>query len=197
MSLEKIKEYILKDAQEEANKIKEEYENKSHQLLIEEEKKINLFLKENLDKIVREKEENKERMIFNLKSELNTKILQEKNLLLKSLFDLVLQHIANLEEKVYFQFFEETLKKTYSKEFNEIVLNERDKKRIKQNFIDNILKKEKIEGTLKISDQTAEISGGFILRGKKIMLDMSIDNTIFKLKEELEADVAKILFKGF
>lgn len=197
MSLEKIKESIIKDALAEANKIREDYENKSRQLLSDEEKKIDCFLKENLDKMIRAKEENKERMIFNLKSELNTKILEEKNLLLKSLFNSVGDHIAHLEEKAYLQFIEDGLRKSFTKDFNEIIFNERDKKRLNQNFINNLLKKEKFDGELKISEQTAEISGGFILKGEKVILDMSIENTISKLKEDLESEVSKILFKGF
>jgi len=77
----------------------------------------------------------------------------------------------------------------------EIILSPKDKQRISPGFIENINKKQKgIDGKIKLSEETKNISGGFILKSGDIEINNSFEAIIRMKREEVEAEVIKALF---
>lgn len=84
--------------------------------------------------------------------------------------------------------------------YYEVILNERDRERIGESLIKSF--KRKIVGKdlgdmpsrVSLSAQTADIGGGFIIKVGDVEINCSIESIISRLRPQLEAQVAKILF---
>lgn len=78
-----------------------------------------------------------------------------------------------------------------------LVLNEAGMKIIDEAFIKELnesLNAKGINGNIKLSSQTGEFNGGFILQKNGIEINNTYEALVDSLKEELEAEVASVLF---
>ncbi|MBE6608825.1 MAG: hypothetical protein E7633_09760 [Ruminococcaceae bacterium] len=76
-----------------------------------------------------------------------------------------------------------------------VILSETDKKRVSANMIKDASVLTSAEGkNLSVSDESASIDGGFILRCGEIEINCSIGLILSQLRDSLESDVYRILF---
>lgn len=79
----------------------------------------------------------------------------------------------------------------------EIILSNKDKKRLSNDFIGRInkgLSAKGKDGNIRISDDTGSFSGGFILRADDIEVNNSFDALLRMKHDEIELEVVNILF---
>ena len=187
MSVEAIVKRIIEEAEKEALKIKKEAEEKAEALLKESEEKARILKKEIIGKGKEEAEAKRKRKIIEANMEGKKEILLEKRAILKELFTRSLAQLKKMGEKEYLGLVKSLLANTPQE--GEIIISTQDK-RISKKFLQEL----KREG-LKISF-SREVQRGFILKGSEVIVDCSFETLLKVLEEDLEPEVAKILFSG-
>jgi len=175
---EKEKEVILRAAKSEALKLEKEAEEKSVKLKEKSGKEI-----EKLEKDVREQ--------ARIEAELQARndILKKKQELIDQVFNQTLQALGEQPEegrkKLLRKFLREAQAELGSK--MNILATKRDRGAMK----DLVKKYQKV----KLSKKLVRSRGGFIAASQEIEQDYTWDNVVSEKREELESEVAKILFR--
>ena len=190
MSLAQITEKIKKDAQGEADKIlAEARENAAVQLKKSEAEceSIRADFKARFDaerpEIFRRRE-----IVAGL--DINKMQLQAKRNLIADVYKTALEQLSNLSKDEYLAFCERLLDELGAKE-GELQLSA-DEKYIDKAWVDAYNKK--AGAALALSEEKADISGGFILEHDKIIANCSWDMLLQVAQEQKETDVIKRLF---
>ena len=122
-------------------------------------------------------------------------LLQEKQNLIGEVLEKAKETFLALPEAEYFDTLLALLKKNALSEQGEILLNERDRKRLPADFEKKAEEAAKAKGgSLRISEKTREIDGGLILVYEGIEQNCSVD-ALFETKIEMLQDkIQNILF---
>ncbi len=162
---------ILKDAENEAFKIREEETKKNDIKKAEFEKKIS----DDCEKILRMQE--------------GTDRQQARQILLKARREVIdeiiieaKESVINMQKDKYLEFLKTVLKNSKTDETGEILFAKKDIALIDDKFISEC---EKISSKLKVSKETADIEHGFIIRYGKIEQNCSIDSIFSSKHNEL------------
>lgn len=197
--IDKIKERILKEARDKADKNIENGKNEVLQIL-------NSAEKEALDKksiIIKKAEINadeiKKSMISIAESESRKAIFMHKQKILDDTFDKAMHKLCLVPLNEYLSMLEQIILSSVETGSEELILNQKDKDRIGESFIQNINKKleqKGLKGNIKISQTTVDILGGFVLKNGNIEFNNSFE-TLFRInKEYLEVEVYECLFSS-
>ena len=123
--------------------------------------------------------------------------LKAKQEIITSVFEKAITALNSLPAETYAKILCNMIISSVAKGNEEVVLSIRDKERLGKEFIDDINRKlaEKgLKGDLRLSEQTANINGGFILKSGDIEMNNSFDALIKMKRNELEPEIIKILF---
>lgn len=123
--------------------------------------------------------------------------LKAKQEIITSVFEKAITALNSLPAETYAKILCNMIISSVAKGNEEVVLSIRDKERLGKEFIDDINRKlaEKgLKGDLRLSEQTANINGGFILKSGEIEINNSFDTLIRMKRNELEPEIIKILF---
>jgi len=115
-------------------------------------------------------------------------ILEQKRQKVDLCFDKALEGLIRLEDGLYLRLAGNMLAAVKFSGKAEIIFSHNDKLRISAEFVRNI----NPEISLGFSD---ELRAGFILKGKGIRFDNSFEKILASRRQDLEPQVAKILFK--
>lgn len=97
--------------------------------------------------------------------------------------------IISLEDSAYWEFFARIAGKISAGEGSEVVLNAKDRARVPDTFLNAFS-----GGAVKLSDNSADISGGFLLKYGDVTVNCCVD-AIFENYGDALADIAgKVLF---
>lgn len=118
------------------------------------------------------------------------KLAKKREEILKTV-ELAKKHIVSLEDEIYFNKLLNLIKDYARSEEGTLLLGGADLKR-NIALLEAALKKENIN--IKIADNQADISGGFILKYGSIEYNLSIDAIIDEKKELIEDKINTILF---
>lgn len=122
-------------------------------------------------------------------------LLQEKQNLIGEVLEKAKETFLALPEAEYFDTLLALLKKNALSEQGEIVLNERDRKRLPADFEKKAEEAAKAKGgSLRISEKTREIDGGLILVYEGIEQNCSVDALFETNIEMLQDKIQNILF---
>ena len=122
-------------------------------------------------------------------------LLQEKQNLIGEVLEKAKETFLALPEAEYFDTLLALLKKNALSEQGEILLNERDRKRLPADFEKKAEEAAKAKGgSLRISEKTREIDGGLILVYEGIEQNCSVDALIETNIEMLQDKIQNILF---
>jgi V/A-type H+-transporting ATPase subunit E len=195
---DRIKSKILEDARAKAAEIealaKEEAGKIMDLALAEAAKKKEVML----EKARAEGAEAYRRIISTAGLEGRKKILKTKQDMVEAAFKKALEKVTSMPDKEYQRFLEDMVVSVSSKGTGEIVMSERDLKRIDKKFINNIntrLEKSGIKGNLTLSKETIKSSGGFILKSGDVEINSTLEIIFEMIRPECESDVVKILFQ--
>ncbi len=197
MALEGILEKIAKGAEENASAIREEGRLKRQEILSEAES----LARQASERILREANEKaeleKRRASVSAELERRREVLKKKQELIEECFQAALDELVNLPQEEYRALVRTMLLNLVSTGEEVVSVSPDDERKLGDDFIatiNDVLRKMNKKGDLKVQADSPAIRGGFILRTVDVEVDCSFGTLLAQLREELQSDVAKILF---
>lgn len=122
-------------------------------------------------------------------------LLKKKKEIMSDLINDAINEIVNKDTASYFEILLGLVSKSLLPEAGEIVLNDKDKKRLPDDFIfkANSIAESK-GGTLSLSSDTCDTIGGLVLRYGFIEINSTIEELMSDCHEELEDELINILW---
>lgn len=194
----KIKETILEEAKQEKEKIINEAKTQAKDIEAKYENQASQLLDSILEKARKAAEEKKRRIISMAELENRKALLKAKQEIIDEVFERAKEKIKALPDEQYQDLIADMLMKSIITGNEEIIISESDRQRITPEFIQEINKRLKDmgkQGNLRISDASRDMIGGFILKSKDVEINSTFDSLIKMEREELETEIAKILFE--
>lgn len=193
---EKIKDRILADARALSDKILEDARKEAQSITQNAEKEAFQKVTVMTEKAREEAVLIKQRFTAATGLEDRKKTLKARQDSVNEAFQAALQRLSDLPDAQYSQFLESILLNTAKEQACQIVLNQRDKTRLGDNFIRQM--NEKFDGMkkrtqLSLAEDTLKASGGFILRYGDMEVNCTLEILIAMARPELESEVAAIL----
>jgi V/A-type H+-transporting ATPase subunit E len=195
MNAEQVVEKILSDARSQADKIAAEASEKASTQESEMQSKLAIFRKESATLAENAANDRKLQMLATARMSVQRQQLTVKAKLLDEVFVQAREQIANMPDDQYKELISSLMEKAVETG-DELVLIGKDEKRIDNSLIKQINRKlgPGFKGNLSLSPESANISGGFILRRGKIQINVSTDVLLGQVREEIEMELAKSLF---
>jgi len=195
MDAEQVVQKILSEARSQADKIKaqanEEAAVQQEQLAGE----LAEFQKETDQKAKASAEDKIERMLAAARMETKKDLLAARVSLLDKVFQKVREQIKKLPKDRYQELIVSLMKKAVESGDEEVLIA------AGEDRIDNGLIKQvnaglepDIKGHLKLSNDTADIDGGFILKRGNIQVNASLEVLISQARQDLETELSQELF---
>jgi len=180
-NLENLTKKILDDASHKASNIIEEAETKSQELL-----NVNINEANNdkdimLDKAKRESILAKERIISNAELKARNDKLSAKQEVVDKVFNMAKDRFNNIGEEEFINFVKNNIKNLSLKGTEVLIVPER------------FLEKAKLTG-MRVSGEEF-INSGFLLKDNDLIFNYSFEALVDFLRENLEIEVAQMLFK--
>jgi V/A-type H+-transporting ATPase subunit E len=197
MSLEKIIERIKQDAQSQVGEIKDKASKEADKILQKASDEANSYKAQALENAKAEAQQRKQRLISSANLEFRKEILTEKQNAIDLAFQEAVNTLTRMNDEEYRQTIKKMLISSVQTGDEDLVLSVRDKTRINENFLKDVNKelvKAKKKGNLKISKDTYNILGGFVLRKGNIEINNSFESLFKSFRDDLEAEVSKVLF---
>lgn len=194
----KIKERILEEAKEEKQNIIENAKAQAQDIKKQYEQKAKEILNDILDKASKTAEEKKRRIHSMAQLENRKQFLQAKQQIIDEVFDRAKASLQNMPAEKYKNLIESMLLNSALSGNEELIISEHDKNRITPEFVQKINDKLRgmgKEGNIRISKTFGNMIGGFILKSQNLEINSTFDSLIDMEREELETEIAKILFE--
>jgi V/A-type H+-transporting ATPase subunit E len=137
------------------------------------------------------------RMISYAELEARKAKLQAKQEMVDEVFEKAVERLVSLPDSQYLKVLSDMIVRSINEGSAEVVLSEKDRKRLGGEFINSINKRLSAEGKkadIKLSSETRGIRGGFILKAGDIEINNSFEAIIRMQRDQLETEVVKTLF---
>lgn len=196
--VEKINEKILQDAELKKNEIMEKARLQAKEIQEKANQKAALRAKEISQKTINDISEKKRIINSIVELEMRKDILSAKQQSIETVFEKALDRMNNLDSEKYEQVVFDMLMASVETGEEEVIMSESGKKKISAGFIDKVNKALEAagkKGKVKISDETRNISGGFILLGHGVEVNNSFEAVTRLYRDEIEPKVAEIFFR--
>ena len=195
---ERISRRILSDAQSRAEGLLAEATEEASAIVAEAEKEAAKRKEQILERAQKETEEQKRRILGIAQLDARKEILVAKQEIIEEAFQQALKKLANLEEATYFRNLRQMLLASIRTGEEIIILSPRDKVRIPAKFWKDLEKELKATGRTgktSLGQESPEIEGGFILQSEGVEINNSFNALLSMQRDELEPEVAAMLFK--
>jgi V/A-type H+-transporting ATPase subunit E len=193
---EKLRQKILSDAEAEARKIIEEGETEARRIKEETGERTRKVAADFAEKARAQAEEYIRRQISLRELEARKAVLAEKGAVIDEVFKRALEELRKRDRKEGYAITRKLLLDAVDVGDEEIMLSPEDRKAIGASFVDALngdLRKAGKRGEVKISESTADIAGGFILKRGRAETNASFDTLLAMLRDDMETEVANIL----
>jgi V/A-type H+-transporting ATPase subunit E len=137
----------------------------------------------------------KSRMLAGARMELSKQYLAAKGVLLNKVFEMAADRVKGLSDKEYAELMGGLMEKAVETGDEEIVPGKTDA-RINGGLIKQVNRKlgPGFKGNLRLSNDKADIDGGFVLKRGNIKTNVSIEVLITMVRSELEMEIANEMF---
>ena len=180
------KEEFIKEAKEDGKKI-----------LDKKTVEAKIIEKNTIEKAERESVIRRERILSNAELKVRNEKLQSKQKVIENVLEKSLEKLSSLSKEEYLSYIKERILTLPIDGDEKIIINLKDKLLITEDFINEInselVKKGKL-GNLSLSDETRDFKAGFLLEKNGIETNNSFEALISSMKDELEYEVARVLF---
>lgn len=196
--IDRIKNQILQDAENERQKIIDDANKKAKELKDEAKKESEKIIADILKKATVTTEEKKRRAISMEHLEQRKSLLKAKQDLIDEVFNIAEKRLEKMPPEKYRDLIYNMMLKSVEMGNEEIIISEKDKEVINQALIDKVnesLNNQGKSGNLKLSTTYRDMIGGFILKTQDVEINSTFDSIIKQEREELETKIAKILFE--
>ena len=197
--IDKITSRILADAEAECAVVKKESDERCAAIRAENEKKAQDEYLRLVREGVKDTEQRVQRMARTARLEAKKSILGMKQETVSRAFDLARERIAELPERDYIAFLAREAADAAITGQEEVIFCERDRKSVGAKAVkaaNELLSARGVPGTLTLSDDTREMSGGLMLKQGDIEVNCTVDTLLDLSRGELAAQVAQVLFEG-
>lgn len=196
--LEKLKKKLITDAEAEASKIVEEGRAEAQRILAEAKKQVERIGGEYQAKAHQEASEHIRRQVSLRELEARKAILAEKGKIIDEVFQKALAELRERDRQSGFSITWKLLLDAIKTGDEEIILDAEDRKALPSDFIERLnrhLRDLGKRGEVKISQETHNHGGGFILRRGRTETNTTFATLLAMARDEIETDVARVLFE--
>lgn len=195
MKAEQVVEKILSQAQQEAQAILDQARSRIQQRRADLQGSRQNYAQQTEEKAKTAGEDKLARMLAAARMDLQKKRLAAKVDLLNEVFEKARQKINALPEEAYLDLMSRLIMKAVQTGDEEVLVGAQET-RLNQKCIKQINQKlgPGFKGNLRLSDEKADIDGGFILRRGKVRINASTGVLIDQMRQDLEIDLAAELF---
>ena len=190
MSIEKLTEKILSEAQEYADSAVAEAEIEGKELTSKAKEKANKILSDVQDKINIETKKVFNRRNSLARLETRKMILQAKQDAVNECFDKAIDELRNMDEGAYISFLADTLN-TIGVDGGEVVFNKKDAESIGERII---IRANESGKEFRMSEERIDARGGFKVVSGKVEISATLESMVENIREEITTDVANALF---
>lgn len=197
MSAEKITAKILADAQAEAQKIGEEAQKRAKEIISRAKREVGQIREEAQKEAQAQAVEEKKRVLSRAEMEVKRGSLKEKQVLIGKVFELALQRVEGMKGGEYSKLMEDLLLKAVEDGDEEVIISEETKGKLGGGFLERVNQRLRTggkKGEISLAEERRQIGSGFILRKGKKEVNCSFESLLGSKREELEGEVARILF---
>lgn len=185
---------IINDAEEKSREILASAEEEKAKILS---KKINIAneLKSEIEiKAKIEAKSKKERVISAATLKARNSILEAKQNIIQSIFKESIDKLNELSKDEFLEFVKNAITSLGEISDQNLILNKDGSKLVDSNFINSINKSLGNKGNVTLSNEIGNFKGGFILEKNGVEMNNTYDALVSSLVDELELEVASILF---
>lgn len=195
MKAEQVVEKILSEARREAEGILAEARSQIEARREALRREMDAYAQETEAKAGAAAEDKQARMLASARMGLQKKILSAKVDLLEEMIAKARQRVNTLPDAAYFDLMSKLMTQAAATGDEEVVVG-RNEKRIDHNFLKQVNKKlgPGFKGNLRLSEEKADIEGGFILRRGNVQINCSTEVLIDQIRERMEAELVAELF---
>ena len=196
-NLENLTSKILHDAKVQSEELVQNAENEKAKIISKRVAEANEIATSGLVKAKSEAATRKERIISNAHLQVRNKKLESKGKVISTVFDKAVENLTQLDSEIVLTYFKNAILSMNIEGDESIIVNEKTKNMITNAFVSEInaeLSKAGKKGELKLSNETRDIKGGFILEKNGIEVNNTFEALVNSLKEDLEYEVANVLF---
>jgi len=200
MSLNKIIDQIEAETRQKSDHIMKEARTKAEQIEKQSLEEAKLMKGKILEQAKQNAQERERRMLQMAQLSGKKEILAEKQRAIHSIFTAVLDRLAGLEQGKYRKMLKHMLLGVVKTGKEEIIVSPKDRKILDRDWIESVnhelIKGKGLPGKLRFSDETRDISGGFILKEGRIEVNGSFEAILKYNQSEMESLIADfLLFK--
>ena len=193
-NLNNITSKILKDAEDRKNEILANAEEEKKSILSKKIAKAKDLEAEKIKKAKLEAQSKVERAISSAKLKVRNNKLEVKQEIINSTFAKSIDVLANLKGEELLNFIKSSVLSLGNIGEQQMILNKTGMESIDLTFIYELNKELGDRGNIKLNSQVKDFKGGFILEKDGIQMNYTFEALVNSLKDELEYEVASILF---
>ncbi len=190
MSVERIKNAIIGEAEKEARQIVSQAEEERENRLETGSSGLESEFHRRFENIKKEAEQDAERKIMQKRSQHNLELLKKRNELLNSVFDKAAEQLQGLDDDAYREMLAGWADQIPSDASGEVLCNSSDVDRIEP-LVKELDKNADGDISLEAEDH---IEDGMVFRAEDFEIDMTIRSKMNELREELTPEIARIVF---
>lgn len=198
-SIDNLKKSLLKDDEVKALDIKKEADAKAADMIKSAEIKAKAVMEDMKAKAEKDGMDKKERMLSRAHLDARNSILEVKQKAIDNVLNAAVERVSQMSDSEYENLLERMLLNSVETGDEEVIFSKKDKVRIQPAFFARV--NEKLassgkKGMLTLSNETMNITSGFVLRRGGLEINNSIEAQIRILRDSLEGEIASLLFEG-
>ena len=191
-NVKNITSKILKDAEAGKENILAAAEEEKNKILSKKASAANEIAQEILQKAEADAKSKKERVISSAKLKVRNNKLAAKQEIIDEVFEKSINKLTELSKEQFLNFVKNSILSMNLTGKQTLILNETGLKFVDDRFIDELNKEAK--ATIALSKTAGNFKGGFILENNGIEINSTYEALVSSLRDELEFEVAKVLF---
>lgn len=191
-NVKNITSKILKDAEAGKENILAAAEEEKNKILSKKASAANEIAQEILQKVEADAKSKKERVISSAKLKVRNNKLAAKQEIIDEVFEKSINKLTELSKEQFLNFVKNSILSMNLTGKQTLILNETGLKFVDDSFIDELNKEAK--ATIALSKTAGNFKGGFILENNGIEINSTYEALVSSLRDELEFEVAKVLF---
>ena len=191
-NVKNITSKILKDAEAGKENILAAAEEEKNKILSKKASAANEIAQEILQKAEADAKSKKERVISSAKLKVRNNKLAANQEIIDEVFEKSINKLTELSKEQFLNFVKNSILSMNLTGKQTLILNETGLKFVDDSFIDELNKEAK--ATIALSKTAGNFKGGFILENNGIEINSTYEALVSSLRDELEFEVAKVLF---
>ena len=194
-SISNLTSKILRDAEERKENILASAEEEKNKILSKKVAKAKELEKEIIQKAEAEAKSRKERILSSASLKVRNNKLSAKQEVIKEVFDKSVDVLSSITGDDFLRFIKHTILSLGEIGEQNLILNKEGLELVDLTFIYDLNQVLGEKGSIKLSPNAGNFKGGFILESNGIEINNTYEALVSSLKDELEFEVASVLFK--